>query len=211
MKLKEFLYQIQRLAGDSSGDILSTDLLLTYLTEEMLMVSAMFPVQLTLIETISGNTLVEPGLSYLSPQNIWVGDKLATRTYPSDIEQFIDNGAPAGYIYWSKVGGVVRVAPATGTARIIGQFLPPTYLVTDLESDLIPPSCVPAATEVPTLTGLPLSVVRYRALYRAAEEVGAYDRAQYYLAISEKREREVRHFYESSSTTSTGFVYGQDF
>jgi hypothetical protein len=208
--LNEFVYRIQRQAGDPNGNNLSTEMILEYISDEMSIVSRMFPNEVQVVETASDNKLTSAGIAMINPTSVWVNNSQATKTYHSTMETYIDAGTPVGYVFWCRYQGDVYVSPSGGEVRVIGNFIPPRYSQGDMEKTIVGPIIDAEDDEVPMLEGEPLVVVKYRVLQRTAEELGEFDKAQYYMALADRRRRETQTLWETSTTQSTGMVYGTD-
>jgi hypothetical protein len=209
MKVQEFLYQVRKLAGDEDGNRLSVSLLLTYLTEEMGAVASLFPRQESFEESYTGGVVTDSQQSWIDPQFVYVNDKLAEKTFATEMLRIASDGSQyPNRSYWALVKGIINATPDSGEIRVIGNYKPDEY--TDAHLPLEMGETV-SLTTIPALTGRRLSAVRYRMLSKCAEELQAFDRAQYYLQMGERTERDLRNTLNFESTVDQSFVLGTDF
>lgn len=207
MKVQEFLYQVRKLAGDEDGNRLSASLLLTYFTEEMGNVASLFPRQESFEEALTGMAATND--SWIDPQFVYLNDKLCEKTFATELLRIASDGSRyTDRVYWALIKGVVNVSVESGNIRVIGNFKPDEY--TDLHLGRTMGE-VNDSNTVPALTGRRLSAVRYRMLSKCAEELQAFDRAQYYLQMGERTERDLRNTINFESTVDQSFVIGVDF
>lgn len=213
MKVQEFLYQVRKLAGDEDGNQLSTSLLLTYLTEEMGSVAALFPRQESFEEDLSGNAMVALDQAWIDPQFIYLDNFLCEKMYATEILRMVDDSSLyPNCVYWGVVKGIINLSRKSGTARVIGNWRPDEYTETTMHYEMAETTAVDAtALTIPALTGKRLAAVRYRMLSKCAEELQSFDRAQYYLQMGERAERDLRNTIIFESTVDISVVHGTDF
>ena len=215
MTIREFLYGIRRIAGDRDEDKLSLDMLLTYFTEEIGSVASLFPRQESFTEELSGTKIVTTDLLWLDPKWVYVNNVLINRMYATEIKKMVDlDTTPNSESFWAMDKNDMYIVPGSGTARVIGNFKVNELAgYTEYMLDQIMYSTITysALDTVPCLTGRRLELVRYRMLRKVSEELGMFDRAQYYLAMEARTERNLRRSLENESTVSNGFILGQDF
>jgi len=213
MKVQEFLYQIRRLAGDKDADSLSTDMLLTYLTEEMGVVASLFPRQESFEEEISTNALAGNEQDWVDPQFVYLDNTLCNRMYATEVMRMLEIGTMDNTkIFWALINNRLNLSVDTGTVRVVGNWKPDEYLRAHLSFTMLEGLDLDFdAKRVPSLVGRRLSAVRYRMLARCAEELGSFDRAQYFLAMGDRTERDLRNSLNFESTVDMGFMHGCDF
>lgn len=213
MKLQEFLYQIRRLSGDKDGDSLSTDMLLTYFTEESGVVAGLFPRQESFEESITTNELSNTDQVWIDPQYVYVDNKLCEKMYATEVAKMLEVGTmDPSKIFWALIGNRINLSVSSGTARVIGNWKPDIYIRTYLSFDMRTGLEIDFSNgHVPSLIGRRLSAVRYRMLTRCAEELGLFDRAQYFLSMGNRTERDLRNSLNFENTIDVGFMHGRDF
>jgi len=213
MKIQEFLYQISRLAGDADHNSLSTDMLLIYMTEESAAVASLFPRQESFETTVVDNSAVGSDADWIDPQFVYMDNVQCQKMFSTEVERMIVDATLnlTTTIFWALTNGTMRLT-TNGSIKIVGNWKPVEYLRLYLDYEMT--SGVTLDTdekEVPALTGERLRALRYRMLARCAEELSAFDKAQYYVAMGERIERDLRNTINLESTVSTGFMYGTDF
>jgi len=215
--IKNMLQQIQRMAGDPDGNKSSIESILQIMSDEMRYCANVFPAQLSITDTLANNTLATPvKIAYIRPQYVYVNNIQCSKIYATDMAHLIaTNGqfVSGSSYFWSMDENVLKVWPSAGDVRVIGFLKPPAYTRADLE-------CCPRVTfttgyagsppYVPGLTGAPLTVFRYRCAQRVAEEIGDFQRAQYFLQLAVRKEAEVRSSFNDDTTQSIGSMTGED-
>lgn len=213
MKVQEFLYQVRKLAGDEDGNRLSSSLLLTYFTEEMGNVASLFPRQESFEEDLAGHVATDSKRLWMDPQFVYLNDKLCIKTFATELQRIISDGSQyPNDVYWALVKGSLNFSVESGTIRAIGNWKPDVYTETHLNYEMVDSLILDDGTlKVPALIGRRLSAVRYRMLSKCAEELQAFDRAQYYLQMGERTERDLRNTINFETTADVNFVHGTDF
>lgn len=213
MTIREFLYQIRRISGDRDESALSLDMLLAYFTEEVESVASLFPRQESFTEELTGTKVLGGEALWMNPKWVYVNNVMVDRTYATELKSMIDlDTTPTGDPFWGLDEGYIYIVPGSGTARIIGNFKPWPSGYTEFLIDLeMAPGVEMTDLIIPGLIGRRLELVRYKMLRKTAEELGRFDRAQYYLAMESRIERNLRRTLEPESTTSNGFILGRDF
>lgn len=219
MTLRNLLLQIHRMVGDSGQTKFSNETVLQYLSEEMQVACKLFPVQLEKSGmTINSSGVVTKGyLSSLRPIQVWVDNVRATKVDSQEMRYLLENiDENVGVFHWAMMNGNLQIWPAPLTSSDIkaqGHMYTPDYALDELDHELTP--SISAADDdnklVPGHIGIPLAVVRYRVAQRLMEERGDFDKAQYYLGVGNRREREAVRLWDDQTTTSTGVVKGNDF
>lgn len=213
MTLGSILRQIQAMAGDADGSKTSMEFMLSAFSDEMRFCCVMFPKQVALSSVpLTGSVPTTPSLLYnVVPKYVWSGDIQCQKIYASDMLALLANTSPtiSGY-YWSLVNNVLNVYPAGASVRVVGDLYPKSdYTAQQLDMNLIMEAAGDAVS-IPGLTGGELNIVRYRTAQRVAEFLGDFNRAQYFLQVSARKEADIRSTAYERSTTSLGAVLGSD-
>lgn len=211
MNLKQFIYQIRKMAGDADGETLSADMMLEAMSDEMSYCAAVFPHRIHVTGTIVDHEL-DLTAEMIQPDRVISGAYEAEMYRTASMDRIVAYGT-TGHAY-SMRNGVLRYWPDAVEVTVYGRFKPPRYSYADFEKDLVSIwsyDSDSSATEVAVVSPLPLSLVRYRMLQRACEEISQLDKAQYYMAIAARREQDVRHAFEPDTTDGIGLKEAWDF
>jgi hypothetical protein len=189
------------------------EFLLSAFSDEMRFCCMMFPKQIAISSVpMTANTPTTPSLLYnIIPKYVWSGEIQCQKIYASDMLALLASvpATTCGY-YWSLVNNIMNVVPAGVEVRVVGDLYPKAdYTTSSLDMSLITEAAGDSVS-VPGLTGAELNIVRYRTAQRLAEFLGDFNRAQYFLQVSARKEAEVRSTAYERSTTSLGSVLGGD-
>jgi len=204
MKVGAFVSQILSAAGDPSGDKISREFLMRSITEESRLVALQFPSTRVAEVTPDDNDYLDPGNMRVSM--VVVQGRVAKMLMPADMDRVREFGALSG-VFWTVYSEGLYVYPVPSSAKVSGDLLPPDWSDLDIgDFD---------GVDIDSIDGILdkdlMSLVYLRALQRACEAAGAFDRAQYYLSAGERRERDLKRFWEPESTSSLGYAMGHDF
>jgi hypothetical protein len=190
------------------------EFLLSAFSDEMRFCCMMFPKQVALSSVpLTANVPTTPSLlNNIIPKYVWSGDIQCQKIYASDMLALLANTSPtiSGY-YWSLVNNVLNVYPAGSSVRVVGDLYPKSdYTTANLNMSIVTEAAGSGALTIPGLTGGELNIVRYRSAQRLAEFLGDFNRAQYFLQASVRKEADIRSTAYERSTTSLGSVLGSD-
>lgn len=214
MTLRNLVAQIHRSIGDGGAKIISRETVLEALTDEMRYACKLFPVMLyvDLENQDFGSGVGQDVYGNIQPERVIIDNVEALKSYPSIVASN-PNGSPADRFIWCLEEGKIKISPDPTDAKIVGEMYNERYTLDHIDCSLSETSVAFSAgrTEVTGHTGLPLTVVRYRVAQRLSEETGMFDRAQYFLAVADKREKECRRLWDDQTTSSVGYPTGGDF
>ena len=208
MKAGAFISQIQSAASVPDKPPVSREFILMAITDESRMVSMMFPTNTTVdgVQDADNEYLMLAG--GVRPSTVIQDGFMSTKIMPHDFERLTLGFAGLSGRWWCAVSEGVLVFPAGGSVRISGDMKPSDWAT--LSED---PSF--DSTEIGDLDGVVdadlMSLVFYRAVQKACEAAGAFDKAQYYLAVGDRKERELKRFWTPGRTSYLGFMEGHDF
>ena len=212
MTVNELILTCKRMVAGKKLADLSDEMALQYLSEEMSFCASIFPQRVTFEHTVTvaGDEQTIDGLSDVKVTEVRYNDLKLQQV--RDTAETVDMLAIGYYGYWTIRGGVLKLlfdAVVDDVLKVYGHLARKTYTSAEGSFEIVAVVISPI-TETLGLIGAPLRLVRYCIQQRIAEDVGDFEKAQYFFAAGKACQADLVTTYEPIDSMYLDIVSAND-